>query len=196
MRTIVADSGVLSTIKDTLLVFELFSGEVHEVEGESKETYRRLEFGVQRVNVPLDARLIRKERNYRGDREMNAAMLLEKARSIRGKLEGMESEDARGPIMERRINQLMVEVHKKFSIPFAAIVFVLVGAPIAALTKRGGYGSAFGISFLAFVLYYIFLVGGEELADRSHISPALAMWLPNVIFLVIGAFFVRKGEKR
>ena len=64
------------------------------------------------------------------------------------------------------------------------------------MTRRGGFGHAFGISFLAFVVYYIFLIGGEELADRSYISPALAMWLPNVIFLVIGLIFVRKGEKR
>jgi lipopolysaccharide export system permease protein len=196
IRTIVADSGWIEVEKDTLMTFRLHSGEIHEARGENKETYRRLEFERQTVNVPMNARLIRKERKYRGDREMSASMLLEEVRSTRKKIAKIDPGDARVRVMERRINQLMVEVHKKYSIPFAAIVFVLVGAPIAALTRRGGYGSAFGISFLAFTLYYIFLVAGEELADRSYVSPLLAMWAPNVIFILIGVLFIRKEESR
>ena len=43
-----------------------------------------------------------------------------------------------------------------------------------------------GVSLLFFLVYWMFLIGGEELADRSFISPALAMWAPNIVFGVLG----------
>jgi lipopolysaccharide export system permease protein len=86
---------------------------------------------------------------------------------------------------QRQIYKYEVEMHKKFSIPFASIIFVLIGAPLGIKAKKGslGVGVTFSIGF--FLLYWVFLIGGEELADRQLISPFLAMWLANII---VGAF--------
>ncbi len=88
-------------------------------------------------------------------------------------------------------NRFRVEIWKKFTIPAACIVFVLIGAPIAVRYKRGGVGLVVGVSLAVFCLYYVALIGGEKLADRQFVSPALAMWSPNILFGAIGiaAFF-------
>ena len=56
--------------------------------------------------------------------------------------------------------------------------------------KRGGYGPAFGISFFVFVVYYIFLISGQDLGKRGIIPPHVGMWWANVFYAVItGAFY-------
>jgi lipopolysaccharide export system permease protein len=87
--------------------------------------------------------------------------------------------------IDRRIDAFKVEIHKKFSIPFACVVFVLVGAPLGIRTRKGGFANmAIAVAF--FIVYYFFLIGGEQLADRRLVSPALAMWMPNIVFGVLG----------
>jgi lipopolysaccharide export system permease protein len=87
--------------------------------------------------------------------------------------------------MRRRIAELSVEIHKKFSLPVACIVFVLVGAPLGMRVRRAGPAVAF-LSIAFFVFYWVCLVGGEELARRSLFPPWLAMWLPNLVLGVVG----------
>jgi lipopolysaccharide export system permease protein len=87
--------------------------------------------------------------------------------------------------LRRRLDSLEVEVQKKFSIPAACLVFVLVGAPLGMRARRSGISVAF-LSILFFVFYYLCLAGGEELADRELLSPWFAMWAPNIVIGAIG----------
>ena len=91
----------------------------------------------------------------------------------------------------KRINEFEVEIHKKFSIPVACLVFVLVGAPLGVMIRRRGTAVSVGISLGFFWIYWMFLIGGEELADRGFISPAISMWAPNVLFGLLGAYLTR-----
>lgn len=50
---------------------------------------------------------------------------------------------------------------------------------------RGGIGMAIGVSVVVFALYWAGLIGGERLADRGRVDPLLAMWAPNVVFMLI-----------
>jgi lipopolysaccharide export system permease protein len=90
-------------------------------------------------------------------------------------------------MLDKQIDQYMVEVHKKYAIPAACLIFVLVGVPLGIMARRGGFGTAATLSLGFFVLYYACLIGGEKLADRDLLSPAVGMWSANV---VIGAFGV------
>ena len=65
----------------------------------------------------------------------------------------------------RTMNQYDVEIHKKFALAVACIVFVLLGAPIALRFPRGGVGVVIGVSLAVFGLYYVGLIAGETLAD-------------------------------
>jgi lipopolysaccharide export system permease protein len=79
-----------------------------------------------------------------------------------------------------------VEIQKKIAIPFACLVFVFLGLPLGALTRRGSMGASIGMALGFFMLYWVALVGGEELADRQIMSPWLAMWAANIILGACG----------
>lgn len=87
-------------------------------------------------------------------------------------------------IVEANRNQISrygVEIQKKYSIPFSCIIFVLLGAPLAIRSGKKGMTMAIGFSILFFLIYYMFLISGEKIADRRLVSPWLAMWMPNII---------------
>ncbi|MEA1882545.1 MAG: LptF/LptG family permease, partial [Candidatus Marinimicrobia bacterium] len=88
----------------------------------------------------------------------------------------------------RSWNKYGVEIHKKFSLPLACILFVLVGAPLGTLSQRGGFAVAIALGFGFFLIYYVFLIGGEEMADRNIVSPVIGMWTPNVILAIFGGY--------
>jgi len=94
-----------------------------------------------------------------------------------------------------RNNKLAVEVHKKYSIPFACIVFVFIGAPLGMMAHRGNMAVSGGISLIFFIIYWIFLIGGEELADRDLLSPFLSMWLANFIVGGFGIYLLIRTVK-
>jgi lipopolysaccharide export system permease protein len=79
-----------------------------------------------------------------------------------------------------------VEIQKKYAIAAACLVFALVGAPLALRFQRGGVGLVIGASVAVFTVYYVGLIGGEELGNRLFISPFLAMWTPNILFALVG----------
>ena len=66
------------------------------------------------------------------------------------------------------------------------LIFALLGVPVAIRFPRGGVGLVIGTSLAVFSIYYVGLIGGEELGDRLLVSPFLAMWTPNLIFTAVG----------
>ena len=87
---------------------------------------------------------------------------------------------------DRRADRYAVEVHKKWSISFACISFVIVGLVMALRFPRGGIGLVIGGGMLVFSVHYVGLTAGESLADRGLVSPWEAMWAPNIILTVLG----------
>jgi lipopolysaccharide export system permease protein len=98
-------------------------------------------------------------------------------------------------IAQRARNRYDIEIHKKFSLAAACVIFVIIGAPIAVRFPRGGVGLVIGVSLLVFALYYVGLIGGESLANEGIIPPFWAMWGTNVILTVVGVvLFLRMGR--
>lgn len=87
---------------------------------------------------------------------------------------------------EARSKQYRVEIYKKYSLPFACVIFVLVGAPLGIITKGGNFGISAAISLVFYVFYWACLIGGEKLGDRGMIPPWFAMWMANIIVGIIG----------
>jgi lipopolysaccharide export system permease protein len=87
-------------------------------------------------------------------------------------------------------SRYLVEIHKKYAIAMACIIFLLLGPPLAMRFPQGGVGLVIAASVGIFFLYWMGLIGGEELADRGKVDPALAMWAPNLILSVWAAFLL------
>lgn len=94
-------------------------------------------------------------------------------------------------------NLALVELHKKFSIPFACIVFGLFALPLGINNRRGGKTSGFAISIAVIVVYYIMINNGEEAARFGKLPPWVAMWAPNLLLAVVGIFVLirRNADK-
>jgi lipopolysaccharide export system permease protein len=88
--------------------------------------------------------------------------------------------------LEEQVRDLDVEIHKKYSIAFASLVFVIVGAPLALRFGGGGIGMVLTTSMAIFALYYVGLIGGETLAGRGYVTPLVAMWIVNALMTVLG----------
>jgi len=91
---------------------------------------------------------------------------------------------------QRTINSLRVEVHKKYSIPVACIVFALIGCPLGVMARRSDLAVSGGIGLFFFLFYWACLIGGEELADRGYIPAFWAMWTPNFVVGFAGLYLL------
>ena len=87
---------------------------------------------------------------------------------------------------ETKINKNKVEIHKKFAIPIASIIFIIIGAPLGIIIRKGNLAISMAISLMFFVVYYILIVGGEQLADKNLFNPIISMWIPNIIIVLFG----------
>lgn len=87
-----------------------------------------------------------------------------------------------------RANQYLVEVHKKWAISLACLVFAMVGIPMALRFPRGGLGLVIGGGLAVFAIYYVGLIAGEGLGNKGIVPPWFAMWAPDLIFGVAAIF--------
>ena len=116
-------------------------------------------------------------------------------RRLKNMKRGVESDFSLITSFTNSINRYLVELHKKFSIPFASVVFILIGAPLGMMARKGGFAVSMAFSLSFFVIYWIFLIGGEEFADRGFLSPALSMWLPNIVLGVLGLYMCYRQSR-
>jgi len=90
-----------------------------------------------------------------------------------------------------------IEIHKRFALPFACLVFVFLGLPLGVSTRKGGRTSGFTISIGIILGYYILITAGEQLARDGKITPLLGMWGPNILFLLLSlVLYLRFGRER
>jgi lipopolysaccharide export system permease protein len=184
--TILADSADLNFNEQALAFqMDLHAGQIHRREWANEDSYSLIHFQESHLNIPAkNMALRRQESKYRGDHEQTTAQMLSRIRSW----------EKRDPERNaRKIRSYWVEIHKKFSIPVAVIIFVLIGAPLGVKSGSGGMGMAGSLSVLFFLGYWIFLVGGEDLADRGFLSPGIAMWAPNLILGILGIWLLRSA---
>ncbi len=88
------------------------------------------------------------------------------------------------------------EVSKRFSFSFASLAFALVGIPLGITAQRRETTVGFVLSLLTAIVYFVFILVADMFNDKASLQPHLLMWLPNVVFLSLGAWlFVRLSRK-
>jgi lipopolysaccharide export LptBFGC system permease protein LptF len=105
----------------------------------------------------------------------------------------IRTHDDRARISRTRAAHFLVEIHKKYAIATACLVFVLLGVPTAIRFPRGGLGFVIGMSLGIFAVYYIGLIGGESLADKL-VTPPWILWTPNILFTLAALVLLRRSR--
>ncbi len=228
IKTISANRGELRMNEQSgLLQITLYDGELHEIDLNKPESFKKLVFPKHVLRISINETLLnRSQSGYRGDREKSAEQLMETVKVNRKRIAERQRNLAKlmrtqfskykdsaksgewtlkaliqdNKQLKRRLqseinmidsykksgSKYLVEVHKKYSIPAACIVFILVGAPLGIFIQRGGWAVTAALSFAFFIIYWACLIDGEILADRGIVSPFMAMWLPNFVLGAAG----------
>jgi lipopolysaccharide export system permease protein len=247
---VTAEEGTISFSPDfRKLIMDLHRGEIHTLDLQNVEQYRRVKFATHRIAMDVEGFDFERTTEgtfIRSDRELGAeemlvivdslendqrriadnvanAMTRESDSLLAGRIvpppipgfagapqpreqhtmthvrqlnSYVESELLRLQSLHGQIDQYMVEVHKKYAIPAACLIFVLIGLPLGIMARRGGFGVAATLSLGFFLLYWSFLIGGEKLADRGFLSPAIGMWAANVLLGIVGIYLtIRIGRE-
>jgi len=172
-------------------VLELHDGAVHSYSRSEPDKYgvTSFEHFEQEINVEnfFSATLVKRVK------EKDIGELLKDIKIINRDLEKLskEKEAAEEKKSEygRRWNDYLsywVEIHKKFALPFACLIFGLLSLPLGASTKKGGRTSGFTISLGVILVYYILITAGEKLAMDGELSPFLGMWGADILLLLAG----------
>jgi len=118
------------------------------------------------------------------------------AQSINQKRSNLESlydnyiQEKTKKIFDRSLQKYLLEFHKKFAFPFACIFFIIFAFPIGLMARRSGRIVGFGIGVIVSFLYWGLLLVGHEIGYRHEYPPFIAMWLPNLVVLFFGLFFL------
>jgi hypothetical protein len=94
---------------------------------------------------------------------------------------------------QERINRHYIEWHRKFTLSFACMILLLIGAPLGAIVRKGGLGMPVIFSLIFFILYHMISITGEKLAREGVLSPFEGMWLSSGILLPVGLFLSYKA---
>jgi LPS export ABC transporter permease LptG len=185
-KIIVAESGNLSVLKPSNQVWlNLKAAESHLWDPKKADRYDLNSNAVQRMRLP-DKYSDSNGGYQKSLREMSFRELMEQARW---------SQYSRDPDARETYLAAKVEMNKMFAIPFACIVFGILGLPLGITNRRGGRSSGFSLSIAIILIYYVMINNGEHLADTGKVGPALAMWTPNVILLALGIYLLIRANR-
>ena len=104
---------------------------------------------------------------------------------------GIKSNEMR--VEDKEIRWHHIEMHKKFTLSFACLVFFFIGAPLGAIIRKGGLGAPAVISVFLFIVYYIIDNSGYKLARDGVWLPWQGMWISSAVLLPLGVFFTFKA---
>jgi lipopolysaccharide export system permease protein len=167
-------------IKSLKVKLELRNGTIHEI-NDSKNEYQIIKFNGYEINLNIpDTERLEKDAIL-GNRELSIRQLINQINDFKEK--GFPT------------NVSLVELSKKFAIPFSCLLFGLLGAPIGVKSNRSGKSGSIGISVLIVVIYYILLIFMQNMGKIGKIEPFLSVWVPNILILGIIIYTSFKMQK-
>ena len=113
--------------------------------------------------------------------------------SAKSRVDGVRGEYQYNDLMQTERRRLLIgheiELHRKFTLSFACLIFLFIGAPLGAIIRKGGLGLPAVISVFLFLFYYSIDIFSVKLAKQSVLPVWLGMWSSSFILSSLGAFF-------
>ena len=96
---------------------------------------------------------------------------------------------------ESKVQALLVAKYQRMASPFAAFILTLIGVSLSSRKVRGGIGVNIGIGLLISASYILFMQISTNFAISSSLSPLLAVWIPNILYSIIGIYLYIRAPK-
>ena len=171
---------IIPNIESLKVQLELRNGTIHDT-NDTQNEYQIIKFNGYKINLNIpDTERLEKDAML-GNRELSISQLINQINEFKDK--GLP------------INAAMVELSKKFAIPFTCLLFGLLGAPIGVKSNRSGKSGSIAISILIIVLYYISLIFMQNMGKIGKIEPFISVWIPNIVIIGIIIYTSYKMQK-
>jgi lipopolysaccharide export system permease protein len=96
---------------------------------------------------------------------------------------------------ESNVKAYQIEKQKRYAFPFSAFILTLIGVSVSSRKVKGGIGMQLGIGLLVAFSYLLFMQFSSQFAISGNLQPALAVWLPNFVYIIIAIFLYRMAPK-
>jgi lipopolysaccharide export system permease protein len=96
---------------------------------------------------------------------------------------------------ETNVNTYLLEKYQRTAFPLSTFILTLIGVSLASRKSKGGTGLKMGLGFLISFLYIFFMQIAAQFSIKGGLSPFIAAWIPNLIFMVIAVFLYRIAPK-
>ena len=164
-----------------------------ELSEDELEKERQLQARLAAITEP-DSALIRKVEALSNLAHNKAKIFKSAATAARYVKNNLNVQATKVENREARIRDYRVERGKKLSLAFSCLVMFLIGAPLGAIIKKGGLGMPLLIAIIFFIIFYVFMSGGEKWGKLGLVDPIVAVWLCNLVLLPFGFFFLVKAR--
>ena len=104
----------------------------------------------------------------------------------------IETQKMRG---DANVRYSLIQKNNRFALPFSAFILTIMGVSLSSKKRRGGIGWNIGIGIALAFTYILFMKFSEMFVHTDTLSPAVALWMPNVVFTIITAFLYRIAPK-
>ncbi len=91
-------------------------------------------------------------------------------------------------------NRYRLELHHKFTQAISCLIMFLIGAPLGAIIKKGGFGVPVLVSIIFFILLYVFTIQGDKYVKDGILAVPVGAWLANSILFIVGLYFVDRAR--
>jgi lipopolysaccharide export system permease protein len=177
----IAPSGRLIRLEDDqVYTIRLHNGMINQVDIDEKSV-SSLRFGDYDINIDLN---VMNQGVKKISKDLDERSLVDLIQFIRSGIKD-----------KVLLNAALMELHEKFSIPFACLSLGLLAFPLGVQSYSFRRSSGFGLGVSFLLLYYFFLALGWSAGETGNYPPFLGMWLPNVIMGGIGIFFLVRNAK-
>ena len=93
------------------------------------------------------------------------------------------------------VKYALIEKNTRFALPFSAFILTIMGVALSSKKRRGGIGWNIGIGIALAFTYILFLRFSQMFVHTGALPPAVALWLPNIVFTIIAVFLYRIAPK-
>ncbi len=97
--------------------------------------------------------------------------------------------------LDKDLNRHWIYWWEKITLSLGCIIFLLIGAPLGSIVRRGGLGYPVIISVATFILYYIFDTSGSKMAAEGEWKIWIGAWLSTMVLAPMGLFFTYQANK-
>jgi len=96
---------------------------------------------------------------------------------------------------ESNVKAYQIEKNKRYAFPVSAFILTLIGVSVSSRKVKGGIGMQLGIGLMVAFSYLLFMQFSSQFAIKGSLHPAIAVWMPNLVYAIIATFLYRLSPK-